>query len=139
MEEASFPDTADNLEEKTLSLGKWVFNLGGVVHDFKDVLKKFQAHMAPRGPDPDEPDRRYLDSVPIDLVRDLLASRGNGNGSVKGDNWKAVAIVLAVFSSLILAWLAWFSNTVIDTRQDVAVIKCQLNPSCRVVVQSVKP
>lgn len=105
---------------------------------FRDWLDKLGVQMSPRAQDPDDPSDRYLQTVPIDLVRELLESRRGGQ-SGGSSNWKALAIVLGVFSSLILAWLAWFSNTVIDTRQDVAVIKCQLNPSCRVVVNSDKP
>jgi hypothetical protein len=45
VEEVDFPHTGDPLDEKILTLGKWTFNLGGVVHDFRDVLKRFQEAM----------------------------------------------------------------------------------------------
>ena len=61
--------TEELLQPDTLALGKWVFTLGGVVHDLKDVLKRFQEamkHWSDRGPEDFEKNERDL--------RDLLAS-----------------------------------------------------------------
>jgi hypothetical protein len=120
--------------------GEQLTTVGKMLYIVHNSLERMWNWMANRGPDPDEPVSLYRGSVPVDLVKDLLeqASR-RGNGNVNGSSWKAIAIVLGVLSALLMTWLAWFSNTVIDTRQDVAVIKCQLNPNCRVVVNSDKP
>jgi hypothetical protein len=119
--------------------GRQLTTVGKMLSIVNNSLEHMWTWMANRGPDPDAPDDRYLQSVPIDLVREILESRGRGNGNVNGSNWKVIAIILGVFSSLVLTWLVWFSNTVIETRQDVLVIKCQIDPKCRLMVQDTKP
>jgi hypothetical protein len=97
-EEGAFPDTADNLENKTIALGKWVFNLGGVVHDFKDVLKRFQEsmkHWSDRGPEDYEKNESDLRNLLASAVREG-ARRANveihGYNEDKGGSWKDKAV-----------------------------------------------
>jgi hypothetical protein len=83
-----------------------------------------------RGPSdypPWDDERRIL----INIIR-RQADRGFGGNNAtsgSGGNWKAIAIVMGALVTITLVWLAWFSNTVIQTREDVQVIKCQLNPN----------
>ncbi len=97
-EEASFPDTADNLENKTVALGKWVFNLGGVVHEFKDVLRRFQEsmkHWTDRGPEDYDKNERDLRDLLTSAVREG-SRRANieihGYTEGGGGSWKDKAI-----------------------------------------------
>jgi hypothetical protein len=120
--------------------GRRLTIVGKMIYIVHASMEKLWKAMANRGPDPDADLIRYHTSVPIDVVKDLMAeARRHGNGSVNGGNWKAIAIVLAVINAILLSMMAWFANTVIDTRQDVAVLKCEVNPNCRVVVTSDKP
>jgi hypothetical protein len=94
-----------------------------------------------RGPDPDVNPGDAGIIARLDRLERLILSRPPGNyGGVNGDgNWKAIAIVFGAVLTLLLLVLGWYSNTVIETRQDVAVIKCRLDPTCRVVVPNDNP
>lgn len=88
-EEISFPDTKDNLEEKIVSLGKWTFTFGGLIHDFKDAIKRLQEsmkHWTDRGPrDYDTADKESLRELVRSTVRATVEIQGGyqegGNGS----------------------------------------------------------
>lgn len=110
-EEAAFPTTEDNLENKTIALGKWIFNLGGVVHDFKDVLKRFQEsmkHWSDRGPEDYEKNERDLRNLLASAVREG-ARRANVDirgGYHEGDNgswnkWMMPGIVTLIVTGII--------------------------------------
>jgi hypothetical protein len=122
---------AGKVESHDTVIGRLLWLVHGKLEQLEIKLGQW---MAPRGPDPDDDGIQYRDRIPLDLVREILETRRAGNGSVDGGNWKAMAIVLGCFSVIVVMWLAWFSNTVIQTRQDVMVIKCQLDPKCRIMV-----
>jgi hypothetical protein len=110
VEEEDFPHApSDPMDEKILTLGKWTFNLSGVVHDFRDVLKRFQEglkHWTDRGPDPEREDRESLRDLVKKTVRATVEIQGDyhegGNGSSPSwRNW-----VMGMLGTLIVLGIA---------------------------------
>lgn len=100
-----------------------------------------------RGPDPDAPvyprsrdSDRILEGLVAELVE--LRRRPGNFGGVSGDdgNWKTIAMfVLGILQVVILGFLSYLHTTVVQTHEDVTVIKCKLDPQCRIVVSNAKP
>src|SRR5882672_91156 len=109
-EEGEFPHApSDPLDEKIVSLGKWTFNLGGVVHDFRDVLKRFQEsvkHWTDRGPSDHEEDREGLRDLVRKTVRATVEIQGSYNEGSNGSSPQWRNWVLGMLGTLIVLGIA---------------------------------
>lgn len=120
IEEGDMPTTADGVAAQTLSLGKWVWNLGSVAHDFRDILGKFKNYMeAPRGPDPDYRGFSSEDAAELLNMVSVLAKRrpvsfNNGDGEDSGGVKKWLASVGAGLAVLVIV-AAWSQSSQLAT------------------------
>lgn len=140
-------EVPDNLDSKTLALGKWVFNLGGVVHDLKDVLKKFQismTHQTDRGPEDYEQNERDLRDLLNSAVREgarratINIDGGYHEGGGK-DSWSKyivpgiVTLVVTGIAGLILMYgkLSAFEAKLDSLQTQVNEVKKIVEPRYR--------
>lgn len=73
------------------------------------------------------------------MAEKLERLQPNYGGVNNSGSSKAAWLIFGGLVTLNCAAIGWFASSLIEVRQDVAVIKCQLNPACRVVVSSDKP
>lgn len=102
-------------------------------------LKAAMASLADRGPDPDanpaDEDMRTVMKAFVDMARYAQRNPNPGPGSINGMRSKLMDAVIWV----ILAVSAWNLKATIDNSRDIAVIQCQISPTCSQAVVRGKP
>lgn len=99
---------------------------------------------APRDYDSNDEDLRILMRIIANAFERMAEKleriqQPNYGGVNNGGSSKAAWLLFGGVVTLNITAIGWFALSLIEVRQDVAVIKCQLNPACRVVVSSDKP
>ncbi len=119
------------------------FRLDGITEHLKRIWAAMHGGDpdGPRDYDPFADERRFYQNL-------LREQRNGGHGSV-GGNQKAqfiIGILITIniamtgaFSSWVVSAIANLTESQAEQGKDIAVIKCRIDPSCRVVVSSDKP
>ncbi len=137
---------AATLAERVKDLFRADGRLAHMIGAMENLLEKARAMANERGPrDYDEERDRELKDMLFEAVRFGASQGGKGHGVING-NGKVVATLLAINIALTGAVSTWIVNTItkqgeaiIEQGRDIAVIKCQIDPKCRLVVSSDKP
>ncbi len=133
--------------ETTLEMGKKIVTLDGMLTRLQqtacDALDRIRERVenrqhehAPKDYAEDDEDLRTVMKAFVDMARYAQRNPSPGPGSINGMRSKLMDAVIWV----ILAVSAWNLKATIDNSRDIAVLQCQINPSCaQAVVRGKQP
>jgi len=125
---------------QTHSMAHSVRDIVGSVLELATRLANRMRALADRDVDHDSPAdfHERLNHVERQLERSRYAAPQHfNNGGSDESNWKTIALfVMGSLQVIIVAFLGYIHTTVTQTHDDVVMMKCKLDPQCRVVVST---
>jgi len=111
--------------------GQHLFELDGKVERMKQTIQDIGQPLEMRGPDPDSEEQRYTqEEVRFLMGAAVQEARRNYGGIHKDGNGSNInTLLLALLTVVVIPGGAWIISTLIDHGQQLAQIRCQLNPS----------
>lgn len=97
------------------------------------ALRGMRRAMQSIRPDPEPLDYDHFADERRFYQQLLREQRHGGHGSVNNGASKIMWILIAGLVTLNISAIGWFATSLISLREDVAVIKCQLAPTCQKV------
>lgn len=131
------PEEDGPILKRVRKLHQWYEELNLRVDKLSGVIADIGQPLEVRGPDPDAEEQRYTQAE-VRFLMGAAAQEGRRNygGNHKSGGPNINTIMLTVLTVVIIPTGAWIVSALIDHGQQLAQIRCQLNPSSCLQLQA---